>query len=269
MKLVFSYLMDLKFHDCHLPHLQSVFDNIWSLPKLIHCDISVSTSLRIYRFLPKKISASLECVILMRCLSTLNEIAELVQSIPRLTHLSITTRDFGIDYQLTLLPTLISLNIRISHLIGTFDNSSSLTKHASSTCLESRSSMEHHRWFVRCFVLQTTIHLCTLSNVLRNLRENLPDLFLSTCPDDNLQQGCNDIHQIWSIVPTLERLRSLTVCLTTDTCQSQMQTLLDRAPHISEMIMDPRQSRRSNTRIPPFVNLTPAASHIISLKRNQ
>ena len=50
--------------------------------------------------------------------------------------------------------------------------------------------------------------------------------------------------QFWSIVPSLNELYSLTVSSHVDTFQSQLQTLLDRAPHLRSLTVNQNASVR-------------------------
>jgi hypothetical protein len=126
---------------------------------------------------------------------------------------------------------------------------------------------DERRWFVRCFVCEKTIYLCTLSAALPSYQDTFPELFISTYPDDDLQNLCNDMteifnytffyypissylrltnlkdlkikfpinNQFWSIVPNLNQLKSVTVFVNANTSQSELQTLLNRAPHLNQL----------------------------------
>ena len=56
------------------------------------------------------------------------------------------------------------------------------------------------------------------------------DIFLQNMDSVSITFPIND--QFWSIVPSLKTLRSLRILSHTDTYQSQLQALLDRAPDL-------------------------------------
>ncbi|CAF4225264.1 unnamed protein product [Rotaria sp. Silwood2] len=122
--------------------------------------------------------------------------------------------------------------------------------------------IDEHQWFIRCIIQTRTIHLYTLSKVFSNYNSVILDSFRSTEPHDNQQKYYNKMtsivnetffdqpipsyillpnieylwiklrinNQFWSIVPSLNRLNSLTLVSYIDTFQSQLKALLDRAP---------------------------------------
>ncbi|CAF3981790.1 unnamed protein product [Rotaria sordida] len=134
--------------------------------------------------------------------------------------------------------------------------------------------IEEHQWFVRCLTVKKTIYFYNLPSSFCICENKLPDLWRSTYPDDNQQEfynnittihneiffnqlilpefrlrNINDLHirlpindQFWSIVPSLERLSSLNISYHTDHFQSQLQALLDRAPHLRYLCIDQDQS---------------------------
>jgi hypothetical protein len=110
-------LISLKFHSCYFTdyrtHFQLIIDNIWTLPKLIHCEIDIFFIRRLKFCLPTKISSSLESLRLIQCTFNLNQINQLFERTPRLKHLSISIKNYADDYLPILLTTLISLKIRI------------------------------------------------------------------------------------------------------------------------------------------------------------
>jgi hypothetical protein len=121
---------------------------------------------------------------------------------------------------------------------------------------------DEHQWFVRCFTQNKTIYLQSLSS--RSWNVMFPDFWQSTYPYDDQQDFYNKMttisdelffnqplpshirlpnieelsiklpitDQFWSIIPSLNQLYSLTVSCYTDAFQSQLQTLLDRAPDL-------------------------------------
>ncbi|CAF3761939.1 unnamed protein product [Rotaria sp. Silwood1] len=121
--------------------------------------------------------------------------------------------------------------------------------------------IDEHQWFVRCITQKRTVHLYTSSKVFYNYDSAFFDSFRSTDPQDNQQKFYNNMTSIvnetyfdqsippyirlpnieylwiklpindrfWSIVPSLNRLKSLTVVSYIDTFQSQLKALLDQA----------------------------------------
>ncbi|CAF1136513.1 unnamed protein product [Rotaria sordida] len=122
--------------------------------------------------------------------------------------------------------------------------------------------IDEHQWFVRCIIQKKTIHLYTTSKIFCNYDSVLFGSIRSTDPQDNQQKFYNNMtsivnetffdqpipsyirlpnieylwiklpinDQFWSIVPSLNRLNSLTVVSYIDTFQPQLKTLLNRAP---------------------------------------
>ena len=127
--------------------------------------------------------------------------------------------------------------------------------------------INEHRWFVRCFILQNTIHLCTLPNLFPQIDYSLPNFFSSTDSNDDLEKFCNDTTGItrlnffddfkqtnirlmnieeltvripiqqyfWNIVPNLNKLHSLVVHANRTISQFFFQDLFDRTPHLRRL----------------------------------
>ena len=123
-----------------------------------------------------------------------------------------------------------------------------------------------HRWFVRCIVLEKMIYLYTKPYIFP---QAIPTskFFISTDLSDDLQKFCDDINiisgtnlldehrssnrhftnieslmlsfpidnQIWSMIPTLNKLHSLTLYGNWNIACSQLQTLFDGAPHLDQL----------------------------------
>ncbi|CAF4958302.1 unnamed protein product [Rotaria sp. Silwood1] len=134
--------------------------------------------------------------------------------------------------------------------------------------------MDEHKWFVRCFIHDQTIHLETLSKLYSYLEKKLPNWWKSTYPHDDEKKYYSTISSIyhdtffhqsipsyirlhninflciqlpipdefWSVVPSLDKLTSLTVSSYTDTFQSQLQTLLDRAQNVHNLQIRQKES---------------------------
>jgi len=133
--------------------------------------------------------------------------------------------------------------------------------------------IDEHKWFIRCFISDTIIHLESLSNMSNNYEYKHIDSYQSTYPYDNQQEYYNNVNfihneslfipsipsnitlaniqelyitlpiknEFWSIVSSLKRLHSLTVRSYTDSFYSQLQYLLDQAPNLYELTV--RQDR--------------------------
>ncbi|CAF3953569.1 unnamed protein product [Rotaria sordida] len=122
------------------------------------------------------------------------------------------------------------------------------------------------QWFVRCFIGEHVISLNTLSNKPDEY-ETILGLCKYTCSDDDYQKYYNCITtinnitffnqpippnirlsnitylckefpfnaQFWSIVPNLNRLKTLTLSSYDDTMKSEVQAILDRAPYLTTL----------------------------------
>jgi hypothetical protein len=165
----------------------------------------------------------------------------------------------------THLPKLKIFRLRMNKAF--FNNPNiQLQKQADRLINSFRSSfwINERQWFFRCFTWRKIIVLHTLCSACNYHGEIIPDFWQSTSPHDNQQQFHNEItsigsetflnklvslniclsnidrlnielpfnEKIWSIVLNFNQLRSLTVSSHTDTFQSELQTLLDRASHL-------------------------------------
>ncbi|CAF1136551.1 unnamed protein product [Rotaria sordida] len=124
--------------------------------------------------------------------------------------------------------------------------------------------IDEHQWFVRCIIQKKTIYLYTISKIFYTYDSVLFGSLKSTDPQNNQQKFYNNMtsivnetffdqlipsyirlanieylwiklpinDQFWSIVPSLNRLYSLTVVSYIDTFQSQLKALLNRAPRL-------------------------------------
>jgi hypothetical protein len=123
--------------------------------------------------------------------------------------------------------------------------------------------IDEHQWFVRCFIKNRIVYFFTLSDRII-FCESICHSWKSTYPHDNQQEFYNNITEIfdetffdrpissdirlpninylqikfpinnrfWSIVPSLNQLKTLSIFSYADTFQSQLQTLLNQAPHL-------------------------------------
>ncbi|CAF3937713.1 unnamed protein product [Rotaria sp. Silwood1] len=113
-----SNLTHLHFHFYVVPEnkeiFQSIVDNIWSLPKLIQCNIHLCTKTKTFFTIPKRISLSIESVSIYINELKFNEINQLCECTPRLKNLSVSI-DFSFNYghmSLTVL-SLMHLNLHV------------------------------------------------------------------------------------------------------------------------------------------------------------
>jgi hypothetical protein len=129
----------LKFHLDYTIYdqatLQLIIDNIWDLPKLTHCDLSIHSLGSSNRFCtPTKISTSLEYISVCQYVFTWHQLNQLFRQTPRLKHLAICIDSYAeVNHFIPhYLPTLIALNIDISSrvnnllLISFFQNTPNL-----------------------------------------------------------------------------------------------------------------------------------------------
>jgi hypothetical protein len=164
------------------------------------------------------------------------------------------------------LPKLKVFRLRMNNSVPAFQN---IQEQVDKLFDSFRSSfwIDDRRWFIRCLTWNTNVCLHTLPCKFNYCDEKYPDSWRSTHPHDNQQEICNNMtsishetffnhsipsyinllnieylwiqlpvnEQFWSIVPSLKRLNLLSIYIHDDTVQSQLQTLLDRAPHLHSL----------------------------------
>jgi len=145
--------------------------------------------------------------------------------------------------------------------------------------------IDEHQWFVRCLTSDRTIYLYTLSNPYE---KNLPVSFKSSCPYDDQQDfyknitkiisptffdqpipahihmpKINDLcinlplnEQFWTVVPNLKRLNSLKILFHNNAFQSQVQALLNRAPHLNKLSINQHESTPLQTSLFKYTNVS-------------
>ncbi|CAF1241747.1 unnamed protein product [Rotaria sordida] len=155
--------------------------------------------------------------------------------------------------------------------------------------------INEHEWFVRCFVRENTLYLYTLSETFYYNDYEFPHSFKSTYPHDDHQKFYNNIiniyddtffhqsissdihlpninslwikfpinHKFWSIVSSLNQLKSLTVSSYDDIYNSQFQVLLDRAPNLRHL--DIRQDKSLTLQMSSFQYIN-ASVHQLDLR---
>ncbi|UJR08201.1 hypothetical protein I4U23_012474 [Adineta vaga] len=163
------------------------------------------------------------------------------------------------------LPNIKVFRLIMNDNISTFDHTEDYVDKLVDT-FRSPFWCEEHRWFIRCLIWQSRIQLHTLPNTFNYYEQRIPDLQKSTDPYDNKQDFYLKLTHIydetyfdkmaipyssvlphledlniklpinnlfWSTVPTLKRLRSLTIASHCDIFQKQVQRLLDQASHLT------------------------------------
>ena len=90
---------------------QMMIDQIWSLPRLVHCTLGIGIKGHSFRP-PTRISSSLQSVSIDKFQIKLNQLNSLIEHTPQLTSLSISILSFlDNDHNLSPLPTLTELSI--------------------------------------------------------------------------------------------------------------------------------------------------------------
>ncbi|CAF3290060.1 unnamed protein product [Rotaria socialis] len=194
-----------------------------------------------------------------------------LRSTPNLRHLDINMRYNLIDgdrWEHIIRSYLQKLKIfRLKMKL--FSRNKQLIKEEAENLLDSfRSSfwISERQWFVRCFIGESVISLNTLSNKADRY-ETISGLCKYTCSDDNYRKYYNSVTVIsditffnhpmpsniylsniihlhirlpindrfWSIVPNLNKLKTLTLVYYNDMFESELQAILDRAPHLTTL----------------------------------
>lgn len=98
------------FFEDHID-IQSMIDQIWSLPQLLHCTLGIGIKGQSFRT-PTRTSPTLQSVSIEKFQIKLNQLNQLIEHTPQLNSLSISVLTFlDNDYIPSLLPTLTELNI--------------------------------------------------------------------------------------------------------------------------------------------------------------
>jgi hypothetical protein len=227
----------------------------------------------------------------------------LLQNVPNLRYLHVTLYSKlmnGYQWEQVIRNYLPKLKIFKLKMNDEFPVNQNIQERADELINSFRSSfwIDEHKWFVRYHLSGTSLHLFTLSNPFHYYYKKLPDSWKSTCPHDNQQKFYSSMtnirddtffdqlfpfdlrlpnikhlrikfpinDQFWSIVPTLKQLYSLRVSSYTDTFQSQLQNLLDRAPHLYDL--DIRQDESLPLQMSLFKH-TNASVRTLDLKSHQ
>ncbi len=205
-------------------------------------------------------------------LSDTSKIISFLQNVPNLrrlnVHLSFNTID-GYQWKQLIQNYLPKMKVFTLMMKDKYPVDQNIQERADELINSFRSSfwIDEHKWFVRCAVYNKTIYLETLSKIYRTLERNFPDSWKSTYPYDDHEKFYNTKRSIYfdtffdkpipsficlqniellhiklpisdkffSIVPNLERLKSLIVSSNDDSFQSQLQILFDRAPHLRHL----------------------------------
>ena len=245
-------------------HINQLFEYT---PRLKHLSIPVrSSDDDDYSPMPLPTLISFDAAI--SCTSNTSKLLSFLQNTPNLRRLNVNLRSCSINgYQWeqairNYLPKLKVFRLQMEARLSLDEN---IEERVDELIDSFRSSfwIDEYQWFVRCLTLKRTIHLYTLSKSCYYHKRNLPDMWRSTCPQDNQQKFYDNIisidetffdqtipfdislsnisnlriklplnDQFWSIVPSLNRLYSLHVSFHADTFQSQLQDLLDRTSRL-------------------------------------
>jgi hypothetical protein len=76
----------------------SVINNIWSLPKLTHCQLDINVIDENYSIVPTVISTTLECLSIKNLSCNCEELVNLFEHTPRLRYLDITVNEENINH---------------------------------------------------------------------------------------------------------------------------------------------------------------------------
>jgi hypothetical protein len=114
------HLTHLTFTECEFKNqdkdISDILNNIWNLPKLIHCHFHSRLENCTYMnpLMPSVTSTSLEYFSIDSYSYNLNDLACLFQHTPRLRHLSIEIWDHSLDRQLSFtVPSITVLNVKV------------------------------------------------------------------------------------------------------------------------------------------------------------
>ncbi|CAF1298591.1 unnamed protein product [Rotaria sordida] len=183
-------LTDLNLHSCSFQNdqvvLQSIVDQIWSLPKLTNCYFDISIARQHSVCLPKIISSSLECITIFYHEFEINQINQLLEYTPRLKRLlGCYLTSINDNYIAYPLPTLIDLKISfysgdISKLIIFLQNVPNLC-HLDINIFTER--IDGYQWekIIRNYLpkLKTFKLKCRMTFIERNLKKQVDKLINS------------------------------------------------------------------------------------------
>ncbi|CAF1446315.1 unnamed protein product [Adineta steineri] len=156
--------------------------------------------------------------------------------------------------------------------------------------------IDEHQWFVRCIGDKVSIDFETVSNAFYYSSDKLPSVFKSTDSQDNMERlytsmrsisdetlfdrpisskicfpnidslsvKCPINDQYWSMVSNLHQVSSLSLRFTTNFSQSELQTFLNRMPHLRSLTI------RQNASLPLSMSLFnctfPSSIHYLHLE---
>jgi hypothetical protein len=203
---------------------------------------------------------------------TTSEMISLLQNTPNLCHLNVELSfDLINGHQWeeiirNYLPNLRVFRLKMERIVGNDQNVQEKVDDLIDT-FRSPFWIDEHKWFVRCFPSQELIHLHTLSAQFDYDDEMCSNLWRSTYPYDNQENFHRNIiniydddffeqsfpsgiclpnivnifigfpinKQFWTIVPNLNRLDFLSISSYEDNFQSQLQIILNHAPHLRNL----------------------------------
>jgi hypothetical protein len=175
----------------------------------------------------------------------------------------------GHQWEEIILHHLLQLKTLRLKMVEAFYHGENIQREADKLLDSFRSSfwIDEHQWFVRCITWDRRIQLETLSSASDYYKDTNPNSWQSTDPHDTEQDFYKNIidiydhwffnqkmssnirlpnirylriklpinDQFWSIVSNLNQLKTLSISSHADTFRSQLQTLLDRAPHLATL----------------------------------
>ncbi len=221
-------------------------------------------------YIPSPLPTLIRLNICFVCPFDISKVIVLFQNMPNLCHLQFSTWSQlvnGHQWEQIIrnhLPKLKTFRLEMEESIN--EDEVDIQPRADQLLNSFRSAfwIDEHQWFVRCITLKELIYLYTLSNGYNYYQGMIPDYWQSTYPHDNQQKFYDDMvsiyndtffnqptlscirfpninhldmklpinNQFWSIVPNLNQLKALSISFYADNLQSQLQALLDRAPHL-------------------------------------
>jgi hypothetical protein len=215
-------------------------------------------------------------------------LVNLFQNMPNLNRLKIDLPDMYIDGKTweqiieTYLPKLQSFQFRMN---DEFDEDKEEQIDEILNLFRTQFWLNKHQWFIRCDwnPQNNNIFLYSLPYAFDNFYFQFPILSKSTCPDDQ-QWSYNSVRRLtykaslsewstrshrqftkiqelcvylpindyfWSIVPKFEQLKLLDILSNENYDEIQLQTLLDRTPHLSVLRL-----RNWSSMVPQIKNLS-------------
>jgi hypothetical protein len=216
-----------------------------------------------------------------------SELISFLSNLPNLRHLNICLINNlinGYQWEKIIRRYLSKLKIFVLNMSQVFPDNQNIQNRADELINSFRNSfwINEHQWFSRCFICNKTIHFETSSKMFYHFQSNFPDSWNSTYPHDKQEEfysnmigiydntlinhpfpftiRLNNIHnlriklpitdELRSIISNFNKLRYLSISSHADAYQSQLQTLLNHAPHLYSLHIE--QDRSSPLRMSLF-----------------